>query len=56
MDEDLFPRWEGYVKDFHNVTMGIINLQKGKGTLTLKALDIPGSQVMDVRLLLFKKV
>jgi hypothetical protein len=36
--------------------MGTIQLEKGKGTLSLKAIDIPGSQAMDFRLLMFKRV
>jgi hypothetical protein len=47
---------EGYVKDFKKLNIGTINLKKGKGLLTLKATEIPGSQVMDFRLLLLKKL
>lgn len=56
MDEDRDPRQESYVKDFKPMNMGRIRLTKGTGTLTLKALEIPESQVMDFRLLLFKRV
>ncbi len=48
-------RVESYVKDFKKMPMGSIHLEKGKGFLTLKALEIPGSQVMDFRLLMFKR-
>jgi hypothetical protein len=54
-ENDIYPRWEGYVKKFHHVNMGTIELNKGLGTLTLKATKIPGSQVMDFRLLNLKK-
>jgi len=54
--DDIYPRMEGYVKDFKKINIGTINLQKGTGLLTLKALEVPGSQVMDFRLLLLKKL
>jgi len=56
MENDRDPRTESYVKDFKPLKMGTIHLQKGIHTLTLKALEIPGSQVMDFRLLMLKKV
>ncbi len=56
MENDRFERIESYIKDFKPLNMGIIHLDKGKGKLTLKALDIPGSQVMDFRLLMFRKL
>ena len=49
-DDDRCPRkGESYVKDFVPLTLGTIRLTAGRGTLTLRALDVPGSQVMDVR-------
>lgn len=56
MENDRDPRTESYVKDFKPLNMGTIHLEKGIHTLTLKALQIPGSQVMDFRLLMLKKV
>jgi hypothetical protein len=56
MENDRSPRIESYVKDFKPLKMGTIHLSKGKGTLMLKALDIPGSQVMDFRLLMLTKI
>ena len=56
MENDRSERIESYVKDFKPLTVGIIHLDKGKGKLTLKALDIPGSQVMDFRLMMFRKL
>ena len=47
---------ESYVKDFRPLKLGTLHLKKGKGVLTLKALEMPGSQVMDFRLLMFKSV
>jgi arylsulfatase A-like enzyme len=40
---------ESYVKDFKLLAIGTFRLQKGRGELTLQALDVPGRQVMDVR-------
>jgi hypothetical protein len=44
------------VKDFKAMELGTIHLKKGKGTLVLRATNIPGSQVMDFRLLMFTRV
>ncbi len=54
--DDIYPRGEGYVKEFKRVKMGNIHLDKGIGALKLQALEIPGAQVMDFRLLLLKKL
>ncbi len=56
MEHDLVERQESYVKDFKPLKMGTIKLKKGKGTLTLQATDIPGSQVMEFRLMMFKRI
>ena len=40
---------ESFVKVFKPMTLGKFRLQKGRGQLTLQALNIPGNQVMDVR-------
>jgi len=40
---------ESYVKDFRPLRMGVFRLERGRGELTLHALDVPGNQVMDVR-------
>ena len=55
-ENDRFPRIESYVKDFKKMSVGTIHLEKGKGFLTLKALEISGSQVMDFRLLMLKRI
>ena len=52
---DRSPRIESYEQDFRPINAGTIRLAKGKGTLTLKALDIPGQEVMDFRLLLLRR-
>ena len=56
MEHDRFPRVESYVKDFRRMTLGTIQLRQGSGTLRLRALEIPGSQVMNFRLMLFTRV
>ncbi len=50
-NQDTLPRphGESQMKDFHTLNLGTISLPKGQGPLTLRALDIPGKTVMDVR-------
>ncbi len=43
---------ESYVKDFLPLDLGIFRLEKGRGLLTLRALNVPGKRVMDVRAVL----
>jgi len=56
VEYDRSPRTESYAKDFMKISVGTIELKKGKGFLILKALEIPGTQVMDFRLLMLKRV
>ncbi len=56
MENDRVERMESYVKDFKSMKIGTIHLKKGISLLTLKALEIPGSQVMDFRLILLKRI
>ncbi|MEZ5352720.1 MAG: arylsulfatase [Bryobacteraceae bacterium] len=42
-------RVESYVKDFRPYRMGSIRLAKGRGKLTLRALDLAGKQVAEIR-------
>lgn len=56
MEHDRYPRMESYVKDFIPMNLGTLSLKKGPGLLTLKALKIPGGEVGEVRLLLFKRI
>lgn len=50
-EHDRVPRKDGesYVKDFRPMRLGTLKLQPGRGLLTLKALEIPGKQAMEVR-------
>ena len=56
MEHDRIVRMESYVKEFRPLSMGIIHLEKGPSQLKLKALSKPGKTVIDVRLLLFKRI
>jgi len=55
-ENDRVSRGESYVKDFKPMKLGTIRLEKGRAELTLRAMKIPGSQVMDFRLLMFTRV
>ncbi len=55
MEQDRVERESSYVKDFKPLKLPVMHLDKGKGELTLRALSIPGSQVMDFRLLMFNR-
>ena len=56
MEMDRVKRHNTYVKDFKLLNIGKIYLEKGTGELTIQALKIPGSQVMDFRLMMFTRV
>jgi arylsulfatase A-like enzyme len=49
MQEDRAPRTESYVKDFVPLSLGLIDLPQGRGPLTLRALDVAGKQVAEIR-------
>ena len=55
-EHDRVKRTESYVKDFRALKLGPIKLEAGRSMLTLRALEIPGSQVMDFRLLMFTRM
>ncbi len=55
MENDRVKRAESYVKDFIPLPVGTIFLEKGTGEITLKATEMPGSQVMDFRLLMLTR-
>ena len=44
------------MKHFKPMRMGVIELEKGRGELTLRALKIPGSQALEFRLLMLRRV
>ena len=56
MDEDRVERQNSYVKDWKPLMLPVMHLEKGTGELTLQALEVPGSHVMDFRLLMFERI
>jgi arylsulfatase A-like enzyme len=52
-NQDTIPRppAESQMKEFRPLNLGTMRLEKGRGLLTLRALEIPGQSVMDVRAL-----
>lgn len=55
-ENDRVKRMESYVKDFKAVKMGVLDLKKGKGDLTLQTLKIPGNTALEFRLLMLRRV
>ena len=53
--KDRYKRDVSFTKDFIPLKMGTIKLKKGKGNLSLKALNIKNKEVMDFRLLLLER-
>jgi hypothetical protein len=47
---------ESYMKDFEPLKLGEFDLAAGRGTLTLRALEVPGKQVMEVRYVVLTRV
>ena len=50
-NQDTLPRpaGESQMKEFRTLKLGEMDLEAGQGPLTLRALEIPGQSVMDVR-------
>ncbi len=50
-NQDTLPRppAESQMKAFRPLALGTVRLERGRGQLTLRALEIPGGYVMDVR-------
>ncbi|MFT7173032.1 MAG: arylsulfatase A-like enzyme [Paracoccaceae bacterium] len=53
--EDRSPRIESYTKDWKELEIGEIELQKGDGELILSALEILGAEVLELRLITLEK-
>ncbi|MFT4858687.1 MAG: arylsulfatase A-like enzyme [Algoriphagus sp.] len=53
---DRSPRDESYEKDYKPLEIGIIQLDKGHHPLTMKALEIKGSEFIEVRLLILERM
>ena len=47
---------ESYVKDFIPMDLGVIRLEKGSNRLTLSALEIPGKQSIEMRLVMLNRI
>jgi hypothetical protein len=54
--QDRAPRTESVVKDFKPLVLGNIRLEKARGLLTLRALEIPGSQAAEVRYVTLRRL
>ncbi|MEP7366209.1 MAG: arylsulfatase [Acidobacteriota bacterium] len=53
---DRVPRGtESYAKDWKELSLGTLKLAKARGPLTLRALDIPGKQAIDVRYIILTR-
>ena len=52
-NQDTIPRpaAESQMKEFRTLNLGTVRLEKGRGPLMLRATDIPGGSVMDMRAL-----
>ena len=50
-NQDTLPRPDpvSHMKEFRTLQLGEIHLEEGRGPLVLRALDIPGNSVMDLR-------
>ena len=50
-NQDTLPRphGESQMKEFRPLQLGTMNLERGTAELTLRALEVPGKSVMDVR-------
>lgn len=55
-EHDRIPRVESYTKDFRPLKLGKVRLEKGPGTLTVRALKIPGNQAADVSQIELRRV
>ena len=55
-DDRVERKAEGYDKDFHPLRLGTIRLEAGPATLLLKATNIPGRTVADIRRLVLHPV
>jgi hypothetical protein len=53
---DRVPRAESYVKNFKPLSMGEISLPKGRGPLVLRATEIAGEQVAEMRRVVLRKL
>ena len=55
-EKNYVPRSESYVKDFRPEKLGVLSMPSERGTLTLRATDIPGSEAVDVRYIVLTRL
>jgi hypothetical protein len=55
-EHDRIPRQESYVKAFKPMRLGSIHLARGNGAMTLSAVNIPGSQAIEFRMLVLRRM
>ena len=56
-ESDRSPRRsESYMKDFVPLDFGVMGLKKGKQPLVLSALEIPGKQSVEMRLIMLNRI
>ena len=56
-ESDRAPRRsESFMKDFVPLDLGVIHLKKGKSPLVLSALEIPGNQSIEMRLIMLNRI
>lgn len=53
-EHDRIPRQESYVKAFKPMPLGTFTLKRGRGSMTLRATEIPGSQAIEFRMLVLR--
>lgn len=53
---DRSPRDESYEKDFKPLEMGVIELEKGRHLISIKAVEIIGEDFIDLRLLVLERL
>jgi len=54
--EDRFERVEGYVRHWKPMTLGRLELEPGRKTLKLRAIDVANDEVANMRLLMFRRI
>jgi hypothetical protein len=47
--DDRVPRTQSQVKDFKPMNLGTISMDAGRGELSLRATEIPGESVAEIR-------
>ena len=56
-ESDRSPRRsESYMKDFVPLDFGVMRLEKGQQPLVLSALEIPGKQSIEMRLIMLNRI